>query len=117
MRRGFRLRNDAAKKINRPQRTLCIACCYLVRGKIGRMISRFLSHTAGYELIVADADPAALERVRQQSRVETAVLDASSPEALARLLDGQHAVISALSYSFNPAVARARWPPVSATSI
>jgi saccharopine dehydrogenase-like NADP-dependent oxidoreductase len=76
-------------------------------GKIGRMIARFLSYTPDYEVLVADADPAALDRVRHQCRVETAVLDAANPDDLPRLLAGQQAVISALSYRFNPAVARA----------
>src|ERR1700753_3339290 len=76
-------------------------------GKIGRMIASFLSHTPDYVVAVADADPEALARIGAGGRVKTALLDASSPTELARLMHGQHAVISALSYSFNPAVAHA----------
>jgi saccharopine dehydrogenase-like NADP-dependent oxidoreductase len=76
-------------------------------GKIGRMIAKLLTSTPDYEVLVADADQAALDRVREQSHVETVVLDAADPDALARLLAGRQAVVSALSYRFNPAVARA----------
>ncbi len=76
-------------------------------GKIGRMIAHFLSSTTDYEVLVADADPAALDRVRSLPRVQAAQLDVHDAAGLPRLLDGQQAVISALSYRFNPAVARA----------
>jgi saccharopine dehydrogenase-like NADP-dependent oxidoreductase len=75
-------------------------------GKIGRMIARFLSSTADYQLLVADADPDALRRVTGK-RVETVPLDATDLDGLVRLLAGQQAVISALSYRFNPLVAQA----------
>ncbi len=75
-------------------------------GKIGRMIAHFLSSAGDYELLVADSDPAALERVEQLPRVETARFDVDDEAGLPRLMSGRQAVISALSYRHNPIVAR-----------
>lgn len=76
-------------------------------GKIGRMIARLLVDTGDYRLCVADASPDALERLRARFDVETKVVNASSQEELAGAMQGFDAVVSALSYHFNPAVARA----------
>ncbi len=76
-------------------------------GKIGRMIASFLGHAGDYDVLVADFDPHALNRLRQQTDVETRALDATDPAALAKALAGRSAVISALSFSHNPLVARA----------
>jgi saccharopine dehydrogenase-like NADP-dependent oxidoreductase len=54
---------------------------------------------------MADHDEAAIARVAQQSRVKTQLVDATDPSALEAVLDGKQAVISALSYRFNPLVA------------
>lgn len=76
-------------------------------GKIGRMIASLLARTGDYRLRVGDASPAALARLEQQVDVETMTVDADDPAALAAALEGMTAVISALSYRQNPAVARA----------
>lgn len=76
-------------------------------GKIGRMIVRFLSGSGDYDVTVGDASPEALERVRAQSGVATKPIDASDKVALKSLMDDQVAVISALSFRFNPLVAEA----------
>ncbi len=74
-------------------------------GKIGRMIAKFLAGTGDYDVLVADQDRAALDRAHQQSSVATATLDATHRDELARLMRGRQAVISALSFRFNPLVA------------
>src|SRR5262245_35464587 len=76
-------------------------------GKIGRMIARLLVTSNDYDVLVGDADPQSLERLREQTPVETVVVDASDPEQLATALRGRNAVISALSYVNNPIVAQA----------
>jgi saccharopine dehydrogenase-like NADP-dependent oxidoreductase len=75
-------------------------------GKIGRMIAKFLVGTGDYDVLVADHDPAMLNRAKRQSSVATAAVDASSREQLAGLMHGRQAVISALSFRFNPLVAQ-----------
>ena len=74
-------------------------------GKIGRMIARFLSGSGDYDVLVADADRAALERIAVQSGVPTVKLDAGDPHAVGAAMQGRRAVISALSYVHNPLVA------------
>jgi saccharopine dehydrogenase-like NADP-dependent oxidoreductase len=75
-------------------------------GKIGRMIAKFLAGAGDYDVLVADRDPAALERAHGQSSAATATLDAANRNELARLMHGRQAVISALSFRFNPLVAQ-----------
>src|SRR5262245_18280316 len=76
-------------------------------GKIGRMVARFLAKTGDFDLLVADGDPAAVARVAGKANFETAVVNADDPRQLADALGGRDAVISALSYAHNPAVAQA----------
>lgn len=76
-------------------------------GKIGRMIAKFLTSTGQYEVRVADHDAASLERLARQSPVETQRVDATHPGQVAAAMSGTHAVISALSFRFNPTVALA----------
>jgi len=76
-------------------------------GKIGRMVARFLTSSQHYEVLVGDADEAALARVRAQSPVDTLVVDASDLSQLTAAMQGRAAVISALSYVNNPIVAQA----------
>ena len=75
-------------------------------GKIGRMIAKFLADSGDYDVLVADRDPAALERAHRQSSAATSSLDAANADDLARLMRGRQAVISALSFRFNPLVAQ-----------
>jgi saccharopine dehydrogenase-like NADP-dependent oxidoreductase len=76
-------------------------------GKIGRMIAKFLAASNDYDLLVGDADPHALQRIRMQCNVETVEIDAGNASQLAASLGGRDAVISALSYVNNPTVAQA----------
>jgi saccharopine dehydrogenase-like NADP-dependent oxidoreductase len=76
-------------------------------GKIGRMIAKFLSKSGGYQVTMADSDAHALERVARQSTVKTLQVDAADEEQLAAAMRGHGAVISALSFRYNPLVARA----------
>ena len=76
-------------------------------GKIGRMIARLLTDAGDYDLLVADADPAALDRLRQRTAVETHPIDVHDQPALLRLLNDRDAVVCALSFRFSTPVARA----------
>ena len=76
-------------------------------GKIGRMIARLLVASKDYDVLVGDSDPAALERIKAQTRVDTALIDAGDPLQLAAALRNRAAVISALNYVNNPTVAEA----------
>jgi saccharopine dehydrogenase-like NADP-dependent oxidoreductase len=77
-------------------------------GKIGRMIARLLTDSGDYAVRVADVEEAALTRIQEQTKVVSVHrLDASSADELRRLMQGCRAVISALSFSHNPTVARA----------
>lgn len=78
-------------------------------GKIGRMIVRFLSAVADYEVVVADACAESLERIAShqeiQPGVKTQMIDASDGHQLAAVMRGCQTVLSALSYHYNPLVA------------
>ncbi len=76
-------------------------------GKIGRMITRLLADTRDYDLIVADADPKALERVGEIADVRVCQIDASDLQQLTAALKDRESVISALSFRFNPHIAQA----------
>jgi len=77
-------------------------------GKIGRMIARLLVDSGDYSVLVGDVSSDALDRMaRRIGGVEVRLVDVASPWQLSKALDGCEAVISALSYSLNPAVAQA----------
>ena len=76
-------------------------------GTIGRMIAILLTQSGDYRVRVADTDAAALERLKSKLGIETLLIDAAREEELAAAMVGQRAVISALTYSLNPSVARA----------
>jgi saccharopine dehydrogenase-like NADP-dependent oxidoreductase len=76
-------------------------------GKIGRMIASLLKTSGDYDLLAADAEPAALAKLQKQSDVGVATVDAASENELAALMKGREAVVSALSYHYNPLVAQA----------
>lgn len=76
-------------------------------GKIGRMIAKMLTATGEYDVLVADCDPALLKRIADQSGVTTRSTDAADARQVADALSGRQAVISALSYRFNPGIAQA----------
>jgi len=77
-------------------------------GKIGRMIARFLTDAGDYSVCVADVDAAALARIeRQIPGLETRIVNGADHSDLVRAMDRCDIVVSALSFHFNPAVARA----------
>lgn len=76
-------------------------------GKIGQSIARVLSGSGNYQVRVGDVDANALKRLADVAGVETRVIDVGDNAALAEAMDGVQAVISALSYHANPAVAQA----------
>lgn len=77
-------------------------------GKIGRMIARLLTDARDYSVCVADVDAAALGRIASQiPGLETRVVQADDQADLVRAMDQCDIVVSALSFQFNPAVARA----------
>ncbi len=75
-------------------------------GKIGRMIAQFLSRSGDYDVTIADADTAALERYSDQENLRMLQIDAGNETTLRTAIGEQHSVISALSFRFNPRVAR-----------
>lgn len=86
-------------------------------GTIGRMIATLLTQSGDYRVLVGDTDVAALDRLKAKLGVETIVVDAANEADLAAAMNGQAAVISALTFALNPRVAAPRWLPASATSI
>src|SRR5258708_682975 len=74
-------------------------------GKIGRMIAKLLVDSGDYDVLVGDVDDEAIARIRKQTHVEAVRLDASDSAALAAALRSRDAVVSALSYQYNPLVA------------
>lgn len=76
-------------------------------GKIGRMIARMLQSSGDYEVVVGDAHEPALQRIAEQSGVQTQLVDALDRSQLMALFADARLVISALSYRFNPVVADA----------
>ena len=74
-------------------------------GKIGRMIAWFLSRSGDYDVLVADAEQPALDRLKKQSDVKTQTVDATKVESLRSVMENRDSVVSALSYRFNPLIA------------
>ena len=74
-------------------------------GKIGRMIAQFLVDSESVDLVVADADSDALQRIQAATGVATMNIDVRDATQLDQALTGRDAVVSALSYHLNPAVA------------
>lgn len=76
-------------------------------GKIGRMIAKMLSSVDEYKVLLADHDASLLERAKQQSGVETRIVNVEDTQQMIDSMAGRQVVISALSYRFNPSVAQA----------
>jgi saccharopine dehydrogenase-like NADP-dependent oxidoreductase len=76
-------------------------------GKIGRMIARFLVDTGDYDVVVGDADRAALDRIAARIGVKTVQVNVESTPELTNAFAGRETVLSALSYYHNPRVAEA----------
>jgi saccharopine dehydrogenase-like NADP-dependent oxidoreductase len=78
------------------------------------MVAPWLASTGDYRVRVVDVDEDSLSRLGRTSaravsegRLELCRLDATEPAELARALEGQACVVSALSYHHNPLVADA----------
>src|SRR5262249_12037327 len=103
-----RLRPSPVLEWNEPEVDILMRRVLILgAGKIGRMVAHFLAGAGDYEVLVGDVDAAALERLRQQTPIDTVLVDAESDASLAAALAGRQAVISALSFAHNPAVVRA----------
>lgn len=76
-------------------------------GKIGRAIASFLHETGDYDLLAVDSNPQALKLLTELVPVATEVADSTDPARLKQLLHDRDSVISALSFSSNPAIAHA----------
>ena len=75
-------------------------------GKIGRAIASFLRSTGDFDVLVADADAAALAKLSGMVPVPTTLCDASNEAQLRGLMQDRDSVLSALVFSVNPTVAR-----------
>jgi len=75
-------------------------------GKIGRTIAKLLTESGDYHVRVADVQAASLAELPSSAALETLELDAADEEQLRSALQETDAVVSALSYHFNVAVAR-----------
>ena len=77
-------------------------------GKIGSAVAGLLARTGDYDVRVADASADALRRLSHAvPSAEAVELAAGDGDALSKAMDGRQSVLSALSYSANPAVAAA----------
>jgi len=76
-------------------------------GKIGTAIARFLSASGDYDVLVADQDQQALNRVGKIADVQLMQLDVANPAALSRAVSGRQSVVSAVSFNVNPTIAQA----------
>jgi saccharopine dehydrogenase-like NADP-dependent oxidoreductase len=76
-------------------------------GKIGTAIARFLSASGDYDVLVADQDQQALNRVGKIADVQLMQLDVGNPAALSRAVSGRQSVVSAVSFNVNPTIAEA----------
>jgi saccharopine dehydrogenase-like NADP-dependent oxidoreductase len=76
-------------------------------GKIGRMIARLLAGCGDYSVVVGDLREPSLARLNELSNVDTVTVDATQVEQIKNAMRGCHAVVSAMSYQFNPTVAQA----------
>lgn len=73
-------------------------------GKIGRAIALLLLNAGGYELLVADKDAAALQRLSQELKgVATACVQ--DEDALRGVVSGRYALLNALPFHMSVAVA------------
>ena len=63
-------------------------------GKIGAAIARFLSASGDYDVLVADQDQQALNRVGKIAEVQLMQLDVANPAALSRAVSGRQSVMS-----------------------
>ncbi len=75
-------------------------------GKIGYAVAHFLAESGDYDVLVGDSDQAALDRLAHVAGVTTVRLASDQDDKLSRAMTGRRAVLSALSFTSNPVVAR-----------
>ena len=90
-----------------PESNPYASCIGFGRGKIGRMIARFLMDSGDYDVLVGDLSEPALERIAKLTGAAVRHVDATNPSELDTALEGRETVLSALSFHHNPTVARA----------
>lgn len=76
-------------------------------GKIGAVITEFLSSTDDYNVTVVDLDDDNLSRLPQRDNVRTLHVDVTDKTALVNAMRGQFAVLSAMPYYVTRHVAQA----------
>ena len=75
-------------------------------GKIGTAAAAFLADTGDYDVLVADIDAASLRRVSESCSATTIQIAADDSDALDRAMKGRKSVLSAMSFAFNPGIAK-----------
>ena len=78
--------------------------CIIGGGKIGQTIAAFLAESANYSVTVADQNLEAL-KVIDQPNVAITQVDAADADAVAKVLNGFDAVISAAPFFLTPTIA------------
>ncbi len=76
-------------------------------GKIGSAVAKFLSRSAEYDVLAGDIAGDALARLEGLPCVKTVEIDSRRPDSLAQAMTDRQSVVSALTYTMNPDVARA----------
>jgi saccharopine dehydrogenase-like NADP-dependent oxidoreductase len=76
-------------------------------GKIGSTIAMMLAHSGDYSVTLADHDARQLAAVEPHPAIDHATLDITNADALAALLAGKFAVLSAASFQFTTLIAEA----------
>ncbi|MEQ8210067.1 MAG: saccharopine dehydrogenase C-terminal domain-containing protein [Lacipirellulaceae bacterium] len=76
-------------------------------GKIGGAVARILHHSGRYEVLVGDLSEQALERLKKETPVETAVVDVTKQDKVVKAISGSRAVLSACPFDQNEGIARA----------
>jgi saccharopine dehydrogenase-like NADP-dependent oxidoreductase len=76
-------------------------------GNIGEMLAALLGETGDYAVTLADSNAVALAKIGPLKNTTTQPLDASDDAAVAAILGGKFAVISALPYHLTAKIARA----------
>ncbi len=76
-------------------------------GKIGSMIADWLGHSGDYRVIVADKSQQQLDALKSAAKIETVAVDVTDVAAMADLLRGKFAVLSAVPYHLTSRIAEA----------
>ena len=74
-------------------------------GKIGSTVAKFLADTGEYAVHVIDVNQESLDRLAGEAHVTTKVVDVMNPRQLAEAMHQKRAVLSAVSFAQNPAIA------------